>query len=164
MDAKRGEIATVGTPLASVISYAAYEIEAFVPEADIAKIRSGSGASVTLDAYGGDVVFDAVVVTIDPAETVLDGVATYKTSLQFAVADPRVKSGMTANTDIEGERRDNVLFIPARAVSEKDSVKIVRILEGEDVREAVVETGIRGSNGDIEILSGLNEGDTILLK
>lgn len=157
-DAKRGEIASAGAALTSVISDAKYEIEANIAEADIAKIKIGDEAQVTLDAYGNDLVFTAVVTGIDPAETVIDGVPTYKTTLQFKENDARIKSGMTANTDIAGAKRENVLFIPGRAISGKGADKTVNLIEGETTREARIETGLRGSNGDVEILSGLKEG------
>ncbi|MDO8482177.1 MAG: efflux RND transporter periplasmic adaptor subunit [bacterium] len=160
-EAKAGEIASAGVVLTSVISDAKYEIEANVAEADIAKIKIGDMAQVTLDAYGSDVVFTATVTTIDPAETVIDGVPTYKTTLQFKEDDKRIKSGMTANTDIAGAKRENVLFVPGRAISGKGTDKTVNIIDAETTREVTVETGLRGSNGDVEILSGLKEGDKV---
>jgi RND family efflux transporter MFP subunit len=160
-DAKVGEIAPAGVILVSVISNARYEIEANIPEADIAKIKIGDRAEVTLDAYGSDVIFPATVSKIDPAETIIDGVATYKTTLQFDTNDDRVKPGMTANTDISGQKRIGVLFIPGRAISTKDGVKTVNLVEEAVTREVIVTTGLRGSNGDVEILSGLKEGDRV---
>lgn len=160
-DAKTGEIASAGVSLTSVISDAKYEIEANIAETDIAKIKIGNEAQVTLDAYGNDVVFVATVTSIDPAETIIDGVPTYKTTLQFKEGDARIKSGMTANTDIAGVKRDNVLFIPGRTISGKGTAKTVNLVEGETTREVSVETGLRGSNGDVEILSGLKEGDKV---
>src|SRR3989344_907392 len=157
--AKAGEIAGAGAVLTSVISDAKYEIEASVAEADIAKIKLGDEAQVTLDAYGNDVVFAASVTSIDPAETVIDGVPTYKTTLQFETSDNRIKSGMTANTDISGAKRENALFIPGRAISGKGAAKTVNLIESETTREVTIETGLRGSNGDVEIISGLKEGD-----
>ncbi len=160
-DAKAGEIASVGTPLVSVISNAKYEIEANIPEADIAKIKVGDTAQVTLDAYGSDVVFEASVSKIDPAETVIDGVSTYRTTLQFKESDQRIKPGMTANTDIAGEKREGVLYVPGRAVFTKGATKTVQLIEGGIVREVEITAGLRGSNGDVEIISGLKEGDKI---
>jgi HlyD family secretion protein len=160
-DAKQGEIASASIILTSVISSAKYQIEANVAEADIAKIKIGDEAQVTLDAYGNDVVFTATVANIDPAETIIDGVPTYKTTLQFKEGDKRIKSGMTANTDIAGARRDNVLFIPGRTISGKGTAKTVNLIDGETTRETKIETGLRGSNGDVEILSGLKEGDKV---
>ena len=151
-DAKAGETATAGTPLVSVISDATYEIEAFIPEADIAKIKIGDAAQVTLDAYGNDVVFSAMVAKIDPAETIVEGVSTYKTTLQFKENDTRIKSGMTANTDISGDKHENVLAIPGRAITTSGTAKTVNVIEGNAVHEISVTTGLRGSNGDVEIV------------
>ena len=52
-----------------------------MPEADIAKVAIGDLASSTLDAYGSYVDFPAQVTMIDPAETVIEGVPTYKVTL-----------------------------------------------------------------------------------
>lgn len=160
-DAKVGEIAPVGVVLVSIISNARYEIEANVPEADIAKIKIGDKAEVTLDAYGSDAIFHATVSKIDPAETIIDGVATYRTTLQFNENDTRVKPGMTANTDINGQKKENVLFVPGRVISSKDGVKTVNLVEDNVSREVTITTGLRGSNGDVEVLSGLKEGDKV---
>ncbi len=160
-DAKRGEIASPAVPLVAVISDALYEIEANIPEADIAKVKIGYLARVTLDAYGSDVAFTAVITEINPAETVIDGVPTYTTKLQFKENDPRIKSGMTANTDIAGEKKEDVLFIPGRVITAKAGVKTVTVVEGESVREVTITTGLRGSNGNVEILSGLSEGEMV---
>ena len=111
-DAKVGEIVSANATVVSVISTAKFEIEANVAEADIAKVKVGNSAKVTLDAYGEDVIFEAKVVEIDPAETIIEGVATYKTTLQFINEDERIKSGMTANIDILTDKRENAIVIP----------------------------------------------------
>jgi len=163
-DSKIGEIASPSVVLMSVISDAQYEVEASVPESDIAKIKIGNKAEITLDAYGSDITFIATVSKIDPAETIIDGVATYKTTLSFDKNDSRIKSGMTANTDIVGERKENVLFIPGRTVTTKDKIKTVSLFDGENISEVVVTLGLRGSSGDVEIISGLKEGDMVKTK
>ena len=133
-----------------------------MPEADIAKVAVGNGSLVTLDAYGRDVVFEAKVVAVDPAETIVDGVATYKVTFQFVKNDERVKSGMTANIDIKSASRENVIAVPQRAIIRKNGDQFVRIADGESFREVKVETGLRGSDGNIEIISGINEGDKVI--
>lgn len=161
-NAKIGEIVSANTVIVSLISASQFEIEANIPEADIAKVKLGNIAKVTLDAYGNDVNFDAKVTAIDPAETIIDGVATYKTTFQFTDKDERIKSGMTANIDISTEKRENVIVIPQRAVVTKNGDKIVRILNGEVPKEVKVKIGLRGSDGNIEIIEGLNEGDKVI--
>ncbi len=163
-EAKVGEMAAANTTIVSLISEAKFEIEANVPEADIAKVKISDSANVTLDAYGNEVIFEARVVAIEPAETVIDGVATYKNTFQFVKEDERIKSGMTANIDILTDQRENVIIVPQRAVINQGNGKIIKVL-GDDqvVKDVQVETGLRGSDGNIEIISGLNEGDKVVV-
>ncbi len=165
-DGKLGSIVAANEVIISLISEAKFEIEANVPEADIAKLEIGDLARITLDAYGDDVVFDAKIVEIDPAETIIDGVSTYRVVLQFVNEDGRIKSGMTANIDIETEKKEGVLAIPQRSLIIKDGGKFIRILQYENSKENIVEipvtTGIRGSDGTIEIIEGLKEGEKII--
>lgn len=162
-NAKRGEIVGANEAIVSIISIAQFEIEANITEVDIAKVEIGDAASVTLDAYGNDVVFDAEIIAIDPAETIVEGVATYKTTFRFAEKDGRIKSGMTANIDVLTDRRENVIAVPQRAVITKDGYKIVRLLRGKIIEERKVITGLRGSLGNIEIIEGVESGDKVII-
>ncbi len=163
-NAKLGEIITANNPEISVLSEAKFEIEANVPEADIAKIKLDNSANVTLDAYGNSVIFEAKIVQIEPAETMVEGVATYKTTLQFNKDDERIKSGMTANIDILAARKNDVLLIPQRAVRQKNNHQYVLLKTSQDdaVEERAITAGLKGSDGNIEIISGLNEGDEVV--
>lgn len=166
-DAKVGEIAGPNVVLVSVITDAQFEIDTNVPEVDVAKVSVGDHAQVTLDAYGNNVVFDAVVTSIDPAETVIEGVATYLTKLQFAKPDSRIKSGMTANIDIVSATHTNVLAVPQRAVRRvQDKELATRYLgtkAATSTEDVVVTTGLKGADGYVEILSGLNERDQVVI-
>lgn len=162
-DAKIGEIVSANAPIISLISISQFKIEANVPEADIAKVKLGHTAKVTFDAYGNDVVFEVKVVAIDPAETIIDGVATYKISFQFTERDERIKSGLTANLDILTEKREGIVVIPQRAIVIKNGNKIVRILDGEMPKEIKVRTGLRGSDGNIEIIEGVSANDKVVI-
>lgn len=161
-NAEVGELAVSGAIMVSIISNAAFEIEANIPEVDIAKIKIGNTTNVTLDAYGNDIVFKAVVVKIEPAETLIEGVATYKTTFQFMSENEIIKPGMTANLDILAEKKENVIVISQRTIK-INGEKTVRILENGIPKEVVIETGLRGSDGNIEIISGVKEGDLIII-
>ncbi len=163
VDIKLGEIVSASKNILSIISYGDYEIESFIPEADISKIKIGNQAKTTLDAYGDGVIFETLVTKIDPASTVIDGVPTYKITLRFINSDDRIRSGMTANLDILTAEKNDILVIPARAIYSKDNLKYVKVL-GEDnqVIENEVEIGLRGSDGKVEIIFGVNENDRVV--
>jgi len=158
-----GEIAPANSALLAVISIGKLQIEANIPEVDIGKVKIGDAATVTFDAYGDEIFFEAGVGAVDPAETMIEGVATYKTTLYLNREDSRVKPGMTANIDIVTGRRENVLFIPARAISAEDGQSRVRVLVGENAEKRSLRTGLRGSDGNVEVTEGLSEGDKVIL-
>lgn len=167
-DAKRGATVVAGVPLVALESASSAKIEANIPEADIAKVAVGNAARVTLDAYGADVAFTATVAAIDPAETIVEGVPTYKVTLRFAEEDARIRSGMTANIDIAAAKKEGVLKIPARAVFTKNEKKFIRIPATSPdgvatTTEFMIETGLRGSDGSIEVVSGLKENQEVVM-
>jgi len=165
-DFKAGEITSANVTSISLISKEKFKVEANIPEADIARVKIGNNAQITLDAYGDDELFEAMVATIDPAETMIEGVATYKTTLEFVDGNGKIKSGMTANIDILSSKKEGVLVIPARAINNRDGKKTVNILQegadGETLIEVEIETGLKGSEGLVEITSGLDEGDKVV--
>lgn len=169
IDPKAGEIVMANTLLVSIMSEAEFEIEANVAEVDIAKIKTGDAAKVTLDAYGEDVLFPAHVRSQDQAEVIIEGVPTYKVTLQFDQKDEKIKSGMTANVTITTDKRENVIIVPQRAIITQGTEKIVKILTDDDpanqtnaIQEIKVAAGLRGSDGNIEILDGVKVGDKVI--
>ena len=71
------------------------------------------------------------MVKINPAETIIDGVPTYKITFQFEEEDGLIKSGMTANLDIVTAERENILSVPQRAVLRSNGSKTIRVLKSE---------------------------------
>ncbi len=165
VDAKVGQFISSNSTAIGLISEADYEVEANIPEVDIAKIAPGKTADIRLDAYGDDSVFEAQVTTIDPAETIVEGVATYRVTLQFLQKDDRIKSGMTANTEILVERREDVVAVPIRTILFQDGKKRVKIVDQPQTvaKEIEVEVGLTGSDGNTEITKGLVGGEQIVV-
>ncbi len=162
-DAKVGQLASAGVNLVSVISDGSYKIEANIPEADLAKIKVGDKAAVTLDSYGNSAHFEAEIIAIDPAETVIDGVSTYKTTFSLADSDKEIRSGMTANLTIKTAEKKDVLILPQRAISSGERGRVVIVITATGTAEQTVTTGVRSSSGMIEILEGLSEGEMVAL-
>ncbi len=166
-EVKVGQIVSANAVLTTVISQAAFEIVANVPEADIAKIKVGDVADLTLDAYSDSVHFDASVIKIDPAQTTIEGVSTYKVTLQFGKEDERVRSGMTANITMTTGKREHVLSIPQRALVSRNNHKFVQLVTEQggisQADEVPVTVGLISSDGFVEIIDGLDEGDQVVV-
>jgi HlyD family secretion protein len=171
IDAKVGEIAKANEALVSMMSLGAFQIESFIPEINIAQIKIGAEAKITLDAYGDEIIFPAKVISIDPAETIQDGVSTYKIKLEFTETDERIKSGMTANVIIVIFSKPNSLVIPEGVIYEKSysdkeqiSKKFVQVKTSKkEIKEVEVIIGNTSNLGQVEVISGLLDGDEIIL-
>ena len=185
-DIQRGEISTPGKVIITILGDSNYEITANIPEADIARVRVGNTVKVTLDAFGQDVIWQAKVMNIYPSEKMIEGVPTYETKIQFdANGDERIKTGLTANLEITNAIKDNVLNIPSRSIYEKDGQKFVKVVVQNDdniatarfanlsetvenkktiIYEVPIIVGLKGSDGKTEIISGIEEGDKILIQ
>jgi len=169
--AKVGEIASPNIPLITMMGTGTFQIESYVPEVNIAKILLGNEAKITLDAYGEKIIFPAKVISIDPAETIRDGVSTYKVKLQFENLDDRIKSGMTANVAIMIFSKMNVIMLPGGVVFEKDTSnisgqtnkKFVQVKVNEKIQDREVILGEVSSLGQVEIVSGVSDGDVVIL-
>ncbi|MDO8536954.1 MAG: efflux RND transporter periplasmic adaptor subunit [bacterium] len=160
-DAKVGQIATANNTLISVISADNLEVNANIPEVDIGKIAIADNVYITLDAFPGE-LFAGKVVKIDPAETVVDGVVNFKVTINFDSLDSRVKSGLTANLRIETKKKIDVLILPQIAILQNDQGTFVNKYENGEVKEMRVELGVRDESGNVEIVSGVIEGDQVM--
>ncbi len=159
-----GETAAASAPVVRMVGQDMPDIEALVPEADVAKVALGQTAEVTLDAYGDDVKFKATVSAKDPAETKVQEAVYYKIRVLVDPAGKDVKPGMTANVTIKTGEATNVLVIPLRAVRTKEGDgKAVRVLVNGQPVEKTVELGLRGDEGRVEIKTGIAEGDKVIV-
>ncbi len=159
-----GETVNSGQPAISLINKSGLEIEVDIPEVDITKVKIGDQAEITLDAYGDDKKFAGTVVFVDPAETVIQDVVYYKATVNFVddIADAIIKPGMTANVDIITDFRENVVAIPSRSVREDDQGKYVQVLVNGTPERRAVKVGLRGEQGLIEVIDGVNEGEEVI--
>ena len=154
--------ASASTAFATMIT-TDFIIEANVPESDILKIKNGQNATITFDAFDESEKFQASVVEIDPASTVIQDVVYYRVKVLLDNIDQRLKSGMSADIDIHTAEKRNVIVAPRRVIKEDGDKKTIDLLIGEDeVKTVEVKTGLRGDDGEIEIMSGLKEGDEVI--
>ncbi|MDE2079379.1 MAG: efflux RND transporter periplasmic adaptor subunit [Patescibacteria group bacterium] len=160
-DAKVGQVAAAGTTLVSIISGGAFEVDSLVPETDIGKVAVGNPVSMTLDAFPGE-TFTGKVFYIDPAETITSGVVNYKVKVSFDKPDARLKSGLTANLDIETDHKDGVLILPQYAILQNDQGTFVEVLQGGKVVDVPVTLGLEDQQGNVEVVKGVTNGEQVL--
>lgn len=162
-------------------------VMAQISQSDISKIKEGMEATFTIGTYN-DKKFQGKVETVYPEGNTESGVTTYKVLLTVENKEGLLKPGMTLQTTIHVGTQKNVLYVPTAALREqggktgvlvkgKDSAATDKELEattdskdksrdrgqnvsGYQFRE--VTTGLVSSNS-VEITSGLEEGDQILL-
>ena len=137
-------------------------VKASVDETDIAQVKNGQRAVITLDAYPNEPVKGKVVhVAYD--STVTNNVTTYIVDVLPDNVPDFMRSGMTANVSIIVQDKKDVLLIPLSAVSDTDEGKFVDVQQGEKITKVPVELGL--DNGRMaEIVKGPLEGETILIK
>ena len=138
-----------------------YQIEVNIYEEDVVNIKVGNPVDITLVAFPDD-EFSGSVVSIDPAEKIIDGVVYYKTIVGFNEVPDGVKSGMTTDVVIRPNVKENVLYIPQEAILEKDGSITVQVFKDGKTEGRIVELGLEGDDY-IEIISGLQEGEQVVI-
>jgi len=162
INGKIGEVVSAADKvIISLIAPKSFQIKADISEADIGKVDLEDPVQITLDAFPEE-KWQGQIVEIEPAETVIEGVVYYRVKILFEETSQKIKSGMTADISIETDKEENVLYVPQRAIVFKDNKRFIRVLEGEEFREVEVEVGLRGKEGEIEIISGVNKGDKVI--
>lgn len=159
----KGEQVTANTAQIRMVGTSQYDIEAKVPEADIAKIEVGQVSSITLDAYGDDVKFQGLVTAENPDQTKVQDAIYYNIRVTIDPAGRDIKPGMTANVTVTTGVADNALIIPLRAIKTVSGKKTVRILVNNKPQDKEVTQGLKGDEGKVQILSGLKAGEQVIL-
>jgi HlyD family secretion protein len=139
-------------------------ILAAVDESDIGKVEVEQSAFITADAFPGH-TFHGKVVRIATRGMTSSNVVTFEVKLEVLGKNKSLlKPEMTANIEIVVARKDDVLMVPTEAISRKKGKRVVQVMKDKGVtEERVVEVGV--SDGTkVEISSGLQEGETVVLR
>ncbi len=164
LDIKVGqEIEAQTTAQVTITDLSKIHVEADIDEIDIGKIKEGHKAKIVLDSYP-DEELTGNIYYISQIGDESTGAVTYEVKLD--IEDDKglkIRTLMSATIDIEIEGRKNVLILPNNTITEKDNKKFVTLVIGEEKRDVEIKTGF--SDGiNTEILSGLKEGDEVLIK
>jgi len=161
-------------PAAVIVDYSKMQVVLAIDELDISKVKVGMPVKITADALPGE-VFEGTVEKIADEGVSMNNVSTFDVTVTLDKT-PELKAGMTVNAEIFVAKKENVLMLPVEAIQQKDGKSFVIPVREENgaypgnnnkkgpapIEMIEVKTGI--SNDEyIEILSGLNEGDMVLV-
>jgi len=176
-----------GTVLFTVADTSRMIVKAGVNEVDIGKIRVSMPVKVTLDAYP-KVAFQGRIDRIAPAVRIDDKVRVFDVEIRLDAQGRELRSGMTANIEVTGERKPKVLTVPVESVFKRDDQEIVYVKKAIDPKafaeeakkdekakkddkdawkkffdKRVVTTGL-ADNAKVEIIAGLKPGEEVALE
>lgn len=157
-----GESVSIGDRVITMLGKEKLEVILQVSELDVSKLNIGMSIKITLDAFP-DEVFEGVLKNINSKETKIDGVPIYEAFVELP-SDPRIKTGMTANGTVVLQSKENVLTIPVYVVKKLGEKNIVEVLNTDgSTKQVEVILGLIGSDNTAEIISGLDEGEKVVL-
>lgn len=157
--------------LAVIYDLSCLKVEMSVNELDIGKVQVGQSVKITAAALPGE-SFTGMVEKVSINGTTTNGFTTYPVTI--AIQDfGELKPGMNVSATILGETAQGAICIPVDAVSRGNTVLVpgegamapdgVTVADAAKLEERAVTLG-RNDDQFIEILSGLEEGDTVLLQ
>ena len=119
-----------GTVISTVADLGTMLVEAGINEVDIGKIHIGQKCRITLDAFPR-VVFNGTISRIAPAARLDNQIKVFDVEIALDELGRELRTGMTANIEIRGEIREQVLAIPVESVFVRGEEEMVYILRDE---------------------------------
>jgi HlyD family secretion protein len=155
-----GDYVRSETSLAKIVNNSDVEFQIDVDELEILKVKIGQEVKVTIDAIT-ETQSEPLIGTVSEIAlegTTMNSVTTYPVTISLKGSDD-IKMGMNCSAEIIVEEQKNVLTVPVEAISSKGDKHFVTLENGE---ECEVEVGIYNEDS-VEIVSGLDEGDVVIL-
>ncbi len=151
-----GNLATPGAPLLTIEQDGLYRLEASVDESKLASVRVGQAVEVVIDA--SDRKLNARVSEIVPSVDAASRTYVVKVDLP---ATPQLRTGMFGRA-IFPLGVQKVVAVPLAALTERGQLQSVFVVEDGVAHTRLVTTGRRG-NAAVEVLSGLNAGEKVVV-
>ncbi len=151
---------TGSQPILEIANLREVELYGNLPAIYLGKIRVGETLPVTTEAFPGR-TFDGRIVAISPAVDPSTNMGLVR--IRIANLETRLRLGMFLTAQLAVETHSNALLVPSQAVY-RDSEGQPRVyrVQGEEAEAAPVKLGLEAGNRT-EILSGVQEGETIIL-
>jgi len=157
-----GQQVSASTQALALVDLSKLNLTITLAETDVPQVQVGQKAQITLDALQTQ-VFTGTVTEIDLVGTVTSGVVNYAATISVDNPDANIRPGMSATANIILAQRDNVLLVPNRAVQTVGTrFRTVTVLYEGQLIVVPVTIGLTGDTQS-EVLSGLQEGDVVVL-
>jgi RND family efflux transporter MFP subunit len=153
-----GALVNPSMAVVSLVDLSTMVMEINAPEKDLVKIRTGLEAGIVLDAYP-DQKFKGRVIRLSP---ILDP-ATRTGSVEIEVPNPNMllKAEMFARVELDLGTRHNTLLVPREALVSHEQQRGVFKLQEDIARFQAVDAGV-SQGGEVEVISGLKEGEVVI--
>ncbi|MEA2669995.1 MAG: HlyD family secretion protein [Chloroflexota bacterium] len=139
-----------------------FQVVATVAELDAARVNPGQQVKVSVDAVPG-ISLPGTVVAVQPVATLIQNVTNYLVTVGLDSLDKRLRSGMTAHAAVAVSEARQVLAVPSIAIQHSGGRSSVIVVRRDGTQAPVdVRTGLVGDS-TTEVVSGLSEGDHVLL-
>jgi len=158
---KIAETVPVGALVASVVSTDSLYIEAFIDEADAAKIAIGQQVNVTMDAYPGKAMRGEIYMISPVVLGNKQEARTFEARVRLLDKSIKTKPGMSADVEVIVSKKENVLIIPSQAIIEKNDGKYVYLGNNNKAVLRQIKTG-QFNWTYTEVTEGLQEGDIVV--
>ena len=165
---KAGDTVETGKTLCTIYDLSYLEVTLYIDELDISAVETGQKVLITADAVEGK-EYTGEITKVSVAGTTTGGITTYPVTIRIDETDGLLP-GMNVDAEIIVASAENALAIPSGAVERGNKVLITA--DSPSASNATADTAPEGyvyvevttgvSDDDyIEILSGLQEGDTV---
>lgn len=145
-----------------IADLAELQVAVNVPEVDVVKLKPGQTVKLAFDVLP-DRNLNGVLERIGFTGATEQGITSFPVIIRVTELDPQLRLSMSANATILVEERAGVLLIPNRAVWRKEGVTYAQVKSPAGIKEVEIMVGLQGE-GQSQVLSGLNEGDTVTLQ
>ena len=150
-----------GTSIVQLGDLSTMYVDVDVDETDLADIHAGQQVEIEVDSVPGRILKGSVM-RVNPQATTTSSVTTVKVEIEVLDHDKRLMPGLSATCTFLVGEKNNVLMLPTRAIRQRDGKTTVSIPGDPAPRTVQLEIGLEGDE-TTEIVSGLNEGDKVLL-
>lgn len=155
-----GVYTKTGSPIISLADVSCVLAKAAVGESEVSQLKIGSMAAVRVDALGSR-VFSGKVTRITPAAALPS--RTFTAEISIPNGDRALLPGMFAQVEVAGEVHKNALVVPESALVLREDQKSVYVVGADNkVQQRILSLGYVGG-GWAEVLSGVREGERIVL-